>query len=57
MGLETGFQYAVASNTYLRLKYKELVWGEEQVGLPGGSSHSSSLSAGRSLRFNVAYGM
>lgn len=57
MGLETGFQYAVASNTYLRLKYKELVWGEEEVGLPGGAAHSGSLSAGRSLRFNVAYGL
>jgi hypothetical protein len=57
MGLETGFQYAVGANTYLRLKYKELVWGEEEIGLPGGSSRSSDLRAGRSLRFNVAYGL
>jgi hypothetical protein len=57
MGLETGIQYAVGGNTYIRLKYKELVWGQEEVGLPGGSSRSSALSAGRSLRFNVAYGL
>jgi hypothetical protein len=57
MGLETGFQYAVGANTYLRLKYKELVYGEEEVGLPQGGSRSSALSAGRSLRFNVAYGL
>jgi hypothetical protein len=57
MGLETGFQYAVGANTYLRLKYKELVWGREEVGLPGGSTHAAPLSAGRSLRFNVTYGM
>lgn len=56
MGLESGFQYSVGANTYIRLKYKELVWGEEEVGLPGGASHASALSAGRSLRFNIAYG-
>ena len=57
MGLETGFQYAIGANTYLRLKYKELVWGTEEVGLPNGSTHSAPLSAGRSLRFNITYGM
>jgi hypothetical protein len=57
MGLEAGFQYAVGSNTYVRLKYKELVWGKEEIGLPDGSGHSSPLSAGRSLRLNLAYGM
>jgi len=57
MGLETGIQYAVGANTYVRLKYKELVWGEEEVGLPDHSSHSAPLSAGRSLRFNLAYGL
>jgi hypothetical protein len=57
MGLEMGFQYALGANTYLRLKYKELVWGREEVGLPDGPTHMAPLSAGRSLRFNVAYGM
>ncbi len=57
MGLEGGLQYAVARNTYLRLKYKELVWGKEEVGLPDRSTHAGSLNAGRSLRFNIAYGM
>ena len=56
-GLETGFQYAVGGDCYVRLKYKELVWGEEEVGLPDGSRHIAGLDAGRSLRLNFAYGL
>lgn len=56
-GLETGFQYAVGGDWYVRLKYKELVWGEEEVGLPDGSLQSARLDAGRSLRLNFAYGL
>jgi hypothetical protein len=56
-GLETGFQFYVGGNTYVRLKYKELVWGNETLGLPDGSEHEARLRAGRSLRLNVAYGL
>lgn len=56
-GLETGFQYAVGGDCYVRLKYKELVWGEEEVGLPDGSRRTAGLDAGRSLRLNFAYGL
>lgn len=56
-GLETGFQYAVGRDFYVRIKYKELVWGEEEVGLPDGSRHTAGLDAGRSLRLNFAYGL
>lgn len=59
MGLETGFQYAVGGNMYVRLKYKELVWGSETLALPDGSSHTQDIGpgAGRSLRLNLAYGL
>lgn len=57
MGLETGIQYALGQNFYLRLKYKELVWGEETYGLVDGSEHDQSIEKGRSLRLNVAYGI
>jgi hypothetical protein len=57
MGLETGFQYALGNSFYARLKYKELVWGEEVLGLPDGTRHTRGLDAGRSLRLNVAYGL
>ena len=56
-GLETGIQYAVGGNFYVRLKYKELVWGSEEVGLADGSHHEAGLDAGRSLRLNFAYGL
>ncbi len=57
MGLETGMQYALGSNCYLRLKYKELVWGQEILGLPDGTHHIRDIERGRSLRFNFAYGL
>jgi hypothetical protein len=57
MGLETGFQYAVGANCYVRIKYKELVWGRQTLGLPDGSHHTESIAAGRSLRLNFAYGL
>jgi Domain of unknown function (DUF6268) len=56
-GLEAGFQYAVGANFYARIKYKELVWGEETLGLPDGSHHTRDMDAGRSLRLNFAYGI
>jgi hypothetical protein len=57
MGLETGFQYAVGGDFYARIKYKELVWGEETLGLADGSHHTRAMDAGRSLRLNLAYGL
>jgi hypothetical protein len=57
MGLETGLQYAVGGNCYLRLKYKELMWGRETLGLVDGSHHTHGIDAGRSLRLNFAYGI
>ena len=57
MGLETGLQYALGGNCYLRLKYKELVWGHETVGLPDGTHHTRDMDGGRSLRLNLAYGI
>lgn len=57
MGLETGFQYAVGRNCYARIKYKELVWGKETLGLPDGTHHTRGIDAGRSLRLNFAYGL
>ncbi len=57
MGLETGFQYAVGGNFYARIKYKELVYGRETLGLPDGSHHTRGMDAGRSLRLNLAYGL
>ncbi len=56
-GLETGFQYAVGANCYVRLKYKELVWGRQTLGLPDGTHHTEGIDAGRSLRLNFAYGL
>ncbi len=57
MGLETGLQYALGSDFYLRLKYKELVWGQETMGLPNGIHHTQRIGTGRSLRLNVVYGI
>jgi hypothetical protein len=57
MGLETGLQYALGRDFYIRLKYKELVWGEEILGLPDGSRLTRGIDAGRSLRLNLAYGI
>ncbi|HKP95423.1 MAG TPA: DUF6268 family outer membrane beta-barrel protein [Fibrobacteria bacterium] len=57
MGLETGFQYAVGGNCYARIKYKELVWGRETLGVPDGGHHTRNMAAGRSLRLNFAYGL
>jgi hypothetical protein len=57
MGLETGFQYAVGADIYVRIKYKELVWGRQTLGLPDGSRHTEDIAAGRSLRLNLAYGL
>ncbi len=57
MGLETGMQIALGGNCYLRLKYKELVWGRETLGLIDGTQHTHALDTGRSLRLNVAYGI
>jgi hypothetical protein len=57
MGLETGFQYAVGGNCYVRIKYKELVWGRQTLGLPDGTHHTEGIDAGRSLRLNFAYGL
>lgn len=57
-GLETGFQYAMGRNFYARIKYKELVWGHETLGLPGGGAgYTRGIDAGRSLRLNLAYGL
>jgi len=57
MGLETGFQYALANHFYVRLKYKELVWGKEFYGLVDGSEREESIAHGRSLRLNFTYGI
>ncbi len=57
MGLETGLQYALGRNCYLRLKYKELVWGHETLGLVDGTEHTQGIDKGRSLRLNFAYGI
>ena len=56
VGAETGIQYAVGSNCYLRLKYKELVWGREYFELPEGTD-IHAIRSGRSLRLNFAYGV
>jgi hypothetical protein len=57
LGLETGLQYALGHNWYARLKYKELVWGRESVGLPDGQVFRERIVGGRSLRLNFAYGI
>ena len=57
LGLETGIQYFLGKNFYARLKYKELVWGEEILDLPDGSTRKDAVRSGRSLRLNFAYGM
>jgi hypothetical protein len=57
IGLETGFQYAVGADCYVRVKYKELVWGSQTLGLPDGSHHTNGIDGGRSLRLNFAYGI
>ena len=56
-GLEMGFNYAVGNDLYVRLKYKELVWGSQTLGLADGSHHTRDVDAGRSLRLNIAYGL
>lgn len=56
-GLELGFNYAVGNDIYVRLKYKELVWGRQTLGLADGSHHTRGMEAGRSLRLNFAYGL
>ena len=55
MGVETGVQLAVGMNCYLRLKYKELVWGREYFELPSGD-RTLPIRYGRSLRLNFAFG-
>ena len=57
MGLETGAQYALGRNFYMRLKYKEIVGGQQTLTLPDGSEHHEWIGSGRSLRFNLAYGI
>jgi hypothetical protein len=56
-GGEMGMQYAVADHVFLRLNYKQLFYGEEEIGLPQGATHTRSLPTGNSLRLNVAFGI
>ncbi len=57
-GAETGIQYSLGKHCYLSLKYKELLWGRENLGLPnGGPLHEEDIGSGRSLRLNLAYGI
>lgn len=56
-GGETGAQYSLGKHFYLRLKYKELMWGREILGLPDGTHHTTQIESGRSLRLNLAYGL
>lgn len=57
LGAETGLQYALGRNWYVRLKYKELVWGREYYSLPDGRTFKDRIEGGRSLRLNFAYGI
>lgn len=57
VGAETGLQYSLGRHTYLRLKYKELLAGEEFVGLTDGTLHRGEINSGRSVRLNLAYGI
>ncbi len=56
-GAEAGTQYSLGRHCYLRLKYKDLLWGRELMGLPDGSVHRTWANSGQSLRLNFAYGI
>jgi hypothetical protein len=56
-GAEAGTQYSLGKHCYLRLKYKDLFWGRELMGLPDGSMHRTWITSGQSVRLNFAYGI
>lgn len=57
VGGEIGLQYAFSTHGYLRLNFKRLFAGQEEIGLPEGGLHKRDVPAGSSLRLNAAFGL
>ncbi len=57
VGGEVGLQYAFSTHGFLRLNYKRLFAGREEIGLPEGGFQKRNVPTGNSLRLNAAFGL